>query len=70
MELLKFKGLSVDARIWGAVSSITSKELMISLPDGLRGYVRVREVRSRMLLQKPPYPALSSLDFIHQIVRS
>ena len=58
VELLKFKGLNVGARIWGAVSSITSKELMISLPDGLRGYVPVREVSGGMSLQKPAAPCL------------
>ena len=39
------QALSVGAKIWGAVAEIHPKELIISLPHGLRGRAQLREVR-------------------------
>ncbi|CAL5224877.1 g7636 [Coccomyxa viridis] len=44
VELLKFKALSVGAKVWGSVAEIHPKELIVSLPHGLRGRVQLREV--------------------------
>ncbi len=44
VELLKFRNLSVGCKVWGCIMSVTSKELIVSLPDGLRGTVAVEEV--------------------------
>lgn len=38
------QNLSVGAKVWGAVLEITSKELIISLPHGLKGHVPAAEV--------------------------
>lgn len=43
-ELLRFTNLSVGAKIWGCISAISHKELLVSLPDGLRGAVPLHEV--------------------------
>eukprot|EP00887_Chlorella_sp_A99_P001742 scaffold19.g1742.t1 len=42
-ELLKFKSLSVGAKLWGAVTEVTPRELVVSLPHGLRGHVAYAE---------------------------
>lgn len=44
VELLKFKNLSVGAKVWGCIASVSTKELVVSLPDGLRGIVPLAEV--------------------------
>lgn len=51
VELLKFRNLSEGCKIWGCIMSVTSKELMVSMPDGLRGSVSIEEV-------PPPLPPL------------
>lgn len=35
---------NVGARVWGVVSDITHHGITVSLPDGLKGHVRVEEV--------------------------
>ncbi len=35
----------MGANVWGAVAEVTAKELIISLPHGLRGHVSAAEVR-------------------------
>lgn len=39
VELLKFKSLSVGSKLWGAVVEVRPRELVVSLPHGLRGHV-------------------------------
>ena len=39
------QSLSVGAKVWGCVAEIHPKELIISLPHGLRGRVSGPEVR-------------------------
>lgn len=43
VELLKFKHLTVGAKIWGCILNISSNGLSISLPDGLKGFVPIEE---------------------------
>lgn len=38
------QALSVGAKVWGAVAEITAKELIVSLPHGLRAHVAAAEV--------------------------
>ncbi|KAL6772122.1 hypothetical protein ACKKBG_A29005 [Auxenochlorella protothecoides x Auxenochlorella symbiontica] len=38
-ELLKFKILGVGARVWGAIIEVSERELVVSMPHGLRGHV-------------------------------
>lgn len=38
------QALSVGAKVWGSVAEIHPKELIVSLPHGLRGRVQLREV--------------------------
>lgn len=35
---------TVGAKVWGAVSDVLPHGLMVSLPDGLKGYVKAQEV--------------------------
>ena len=39
------QSLSVGAKVWGCVAEIHPKELIVSLPHGLRGRVSGPEVR-------------------------
>ncbi|KAL4538228.1 hypothetical protein Ndes2526B_g03454 [Nannochloris sp. 'desiccata'] len=43
VELLKFKSLNEGTKLWGTVVEILAKELIISLPHGLRGHVAFKE---------------------------
>ncbi|BDA47226.1 probable protein RRP5 homolog [Coccomyxa sp. Obi] len=43
VELLRFKSLSKGAKIWGTVAEVTHRELVISLPHGLKGHVPPNE---------------------------
>ncbi|KAL4852689.1 rRNA biogenesis protein RRP5 [Chlorella vulgaris] len=43
VELLKFRNLSRGCKLWGAVIEVTSRELVVSLPHGLRGLVPYAE---------------------------
>ncbi|PRW20900.1 RRP5-like protein [Chlorella sorokiniana] len=43
VELLKFKSLSKGCKLWGAVIELTPRELVVSLPHGLRGHVAYAE---------------------------
>ena len=48
---------TVGASVWGVVSDVLPGGLMVSLPDGLKGYVKAEEVRSFaavFALQKAP----------------
>lgn len=44
VELLRARHLSVGCRIWGMVLSVTSREVEVSLPNGLRGRIVPTEV--------------------------
>ena len=44
------QALTVNAKVWGAVAEVTAKELIISLPHGLRGHVSAAEVLEAALL--------------------
>ena len=44
VELLNFRRLNVGAKLWGAVADVQAHGLLISLPQGLRGYVPAAEV--------------------------
>jgi hypothetical protein len=37
------QSLSVGWKSWGAVAEVNHKDLVISLPGGLRGFVRIEE---------------------------
>ena len=37
------QALTVGSKVWGAVAEVTAKELIISLPHGLRGHVAPAE---------------------------
>ncbi|KAL0048743.1 hypothetical protein WJX82_009925 [Trebouxia sp. C0006] len=59
VELLKFKSCSVGAKIWGVISDVMHHGLIISLPDGLRGYVSADEASDMLSglkdkTQRPP----------------
>ncbi|KAJ7541483.1 hypothetical protein O6H91_10G061600 [Diphasiastrum complanatum] len=43
VSTLRFKGLSVGMKVWGAVAEVNKKDLVISLPNGLRGSVCAEE---------------------------
>ncbi|EFN56095.1 hypothetical protein CHLNCDRAFT_145628 [Chlorella variabilis] len=43
VELLKFKNLSRGCKLWGAVIEVSPRELVVSLPHGLRGHVAYAE---------------------------
>lgn len=44
VELLKYKHLCTGAKIWGCITVVSSTELTVALPDGLRGTVSQSEV--------------------------
>lgn len=44
------QSLSVGAKIWGCIAEIHPKELIVSLPHGLRGRVQYSEVHLFMLM--------------------
>lgn len=41
---------TVGAKVWGAVSDVLPHGLTVSLPDGLKGYVKAEEVHCCLLL--------------------
>eukprot|EP00238_Polyblepharides_amylifera_P004209 CAMPEP_0196596010 /NCGR_PEP_ID=MMETSP1081-20130531/83629_1 /TAXON_ID=36882 /ORGANISM="Pyramimonas amylifera, Strain CCMP720" /LENGTH=235 /DNA_ID=CAMNT_0041920817 /DNA_START=52 /DNA_END=756 /DNA_ORIENTATION=+ len=43
VELLKHKTLSVGTKLWGVVHDVSKRDLTISLPHGLRGFVTFSE---------------------------
>ncbi|KAL4451480.1 hypothetical protein ABPG75_007142 [Micractinium tetrahymenae] len=43
VELLKFRTLAPGCKLWGAVIEVTPRELVVSLPHGLRGHVAYAE---------------------------
>ena len=55
------QALSVGAKVWGAVTEISSKELIISLPHGLRAHVAAADVRHGSALIDAVHSALSFL---------
>ena len=65
----------MDAKVWGCVAEIHPKELIVSLPHGLRGRVSGPEVCQtqtcswlRNALKNVPFPCISSCQ--HDAVRS
>ncbi|KAG0628431.1 hypothetical protein M758_1G025900 [Ceratodon purpureus] len=42
-EFLRYKSLVVGMKIWGAVAEINKKDMVISLPGGLRGFVSAED---------------------------
>ena len=44
------QSLSVGAKIWGSIAEIHPKELIVSLPHGLRGRVQYSEVLLFLLM--------------------
>lgn len=42
-DILRYKSLVVGMKIWGAVAEINNKDMVISLPGGLRGFVLAEE---------------------------
>ncbi|CAM6099604.1 unnamed protein product [Calypogeia fissa] len=42
-EILRYKSLSVGWKIWGAVAEVNHRDLIVSLPGGLRGFVQIEE---------------------------
>ena len=44
------QALTVGSKVWGAVAEITAKELIISLPHGLRGHVAPAEASAAHVL--------------------
>ncbi|KAA6421786.1 MAG: RRP5 protein, partial [Trebouxia sp. A1-2] len=72
VELLKFKSCSVGAKIWGVISDVMHHGLIISLPDGLKGYVSAAEasdVLSGLKTKSERPPALTELFQAGQLVR-
>eukprot|EP00897_Mesotaenium_endlicherianum_P004571 jgi/Mesen1/4141/ME000218S03255 len=61
VKLLNFKGLAVGMKLLGAVAEINDRDLLIHLPNGLRGFVRASEA-SDVLHQAlaPPAPGAAS----------
>ncbi|KAK3250540.1 hypothetical protein CYMTET_40083 [Cymbomonas tetramitiformis] len=56
VELLKHKTLSVGMKLWGAVLEVNERDLAISLPHGLRGYVtpdEASDVLAEMIAASP-----------------
>lgn len=43
VETIRFKTLNVGTKLWGAVLEANEKELVVSLPNGLKGYVSISE---------------------------
>lgn len=43
VDLLKFKSLSEEMKLLGIVKEVSAKELLVSLPHGLRGHVSIPE---------------------------
>lgn len=50
---LLVQSLSVGAKLWGCIAEIHPKELIVSLPHGLRGRVQGPEVRLPYHLKQP-----------------
>lgn len=44
------QGVSEGARVWGVVAEVGTRELVISLPHGLRGHVAAAEARLNQLV--------------------
>eukprot|EP01018_Ginkgo_biloba_P021204 Gb_10495 [translate_table: standard] len=40
---LRFKSLSIGMKLWGVIAEVNSKDLVVSLPGGLRGVVKAEE---------------------------
>lgn len=38
-----WQSLSVGWKVWGAVAEVNHRDLVVSLPGGLRGFVRIEE---------------------------
>jgi hypothetical protein len=51
VELLKFKTLSVGMKLWGAVAEVSARDLVISLPHGLKGFVAPAEASDALAAQ-------------------
>jgi hypothetical protein len=51
VELLKFKTLSVGMRLWGAVAEVSARDLVVSLPHGLKGFVAPAECSDALAAQ-------------------
>ncbi len=45
--------MSEGARVWGVVAEVGTRELVVSLPHGLRGHVSLAEVRLNQLIFLP-----------------
>lgn len=43
VKILRFKSLSTGMKLWGVIAEVNSKDLVISLPGGLRGIVTADE---------------------------
>ncbi|KAK9823324.1 hypothetical protein WJX72_001906 [[Myrmecia] bisecta] len=39
VELLKYKALSEGSKVWGSILEVSARELVVSLPHGIRGHV-------------------------------
>jgi len=51
VELLKFKTLSVGMKLWGAVAEVSARDVVISLPHGLKGFVAPAEASDALAAQ-------------------
>eukprot|EP00899_Mesostigma_viride_P026493 jgi/Mesvir1/7028/Mv09156-RA.1 len=55
VDLLTFKSLSVGMKLWGCIAEVGDKDLTLSLPNGLRGFVPLEAAFDKM----PPSDELS-----------
>lgn len=51
VELLKFKTLSVGMKLWGAVAEVSARDVVVSLPHGLKGFVAPAEASDALAAQ-------------------
>eukprot|EP00250_Pteridium_aquilinum_P021384 c25103_g1_i1 orf=322-6036(-) len=43
VDLLRYKSLSIGMKLWGVIQEVGRRDLVISLPGGLRGFVKVED---------------------------
>lgn len=69
-EVLKFKMLSLGTKLLGAILEVTPRELIIGLPNGLRGHVSHRQSSDVLSHEgKKPKVVLTEVFSIGQLVR-